>query len=463
MPELDLTLELVQLYFDYVHNQFHGIFHPPTFIEDVTQGRASEALVFGIIGLGARFSTSPVFADIEPRDRGRLYSAEAERRFNLKDISLETVQLGLLLGVAVTVNGDTAAGNVFYGVSCRVAQLLGLPNRLALTPLQRELDIRGKIPSQKSILTASSDFPVWWALCMVDVWSSAAVKLPRYLPSDVDAPLPMDDLPYLCLPRMGSPRQRPTFERRSPLMFQMVRLNRILLEVNDFNKMCATNHPGPVELEIGVQALIQRMDTWLAELPRDVQDTADNFNWFHVNGLGRTFAAIYLGYYHFGQLLYYQFLHVSSSIPQDSSARTYSSRCKYHSAKLCDMVYRAFSAPGSDVRYLMVAHVLVIASTVQIHTLLFSEDEAQIADSKRRLEKNFEILLHLRPYWPVLDRIMGRLKAFHETCRVNESSSFVLDRWMLQFLVGFGASMDEKPVTPSSDAEAFYTLDAIFQ
>lgn len=241
----------------------------------------------------------------------------------------------------------------------------------------------------------------------------------------------------------------------------MVQLNRILLQVNDFNQKCVANPPSPVELENGIQTLVHIMDTWLTESPRDVRDTADNLHWYNTHGLGRPFAAVYLGYYHFGQLLYYQFLHVGNAVPARSPARVYSDRCKYHSAQLCDMIYRAVFTPGSDVRYHMVAHVLVIASTVQIHTLLFSEDDRQIADAKRRLEKNFEILLLLRPYWPALDRIMGRLRAFHETCRVNMSSSFVLDRWMLQFLVAFGGVMDEKPAQPHPDPEAFYRLDGI--
>merc|ERR1712093_123927 len=123
--------------------------------------------------------------------------------------------------------------------------------------------------------------------------------------------------------------------------------------------------------------------------------------WFASHGLGRYFAAVYLGYYHFGQLLFYQFLHVEpySSIP---SAGLYAEKCKDHAANLCEMIYRAFETPNSDVLYTMVAHVLVIASTVQIHTLLFSSDENRIGISRARLERNFGILLHLKPQHPAI-------------------------------------------------------------
>lgn len=251
------------------------------------------------------------------------------------------------------------------------------------------------------------------------------------------------------------------YSRRSPLITQMVHVNRILLEIHDFNQQCVAKTLSVVEVENGVQTLSQRMDAWLAELPHDVRDTADNLSWFNANGLGRTYAAVYLGYYHFGQLLYYQFLHRGISEGPGSPSRVYSDRCKRHSAQLCDMIYRAVFTPGSDIRYFMVAHVIVIASTVQIHTLLFAEDDIEITAAKRRLEKNFEILLLLRPYWPALDYSMARLRAFHKTCRVNMSTSFVLDGWMLQFLVGFGDFKDDVPVRSRPELEEFYRLDDI--
>lgn len=282
------------------------------------------------------------------------------------------------------------------------------------------------------------------------------------MPSDISAPLPMDELPFLALsPMADGVVSTPVSERRSPMLTEMIKLNRILIQVNDFNQQCALHPPSPEELDEGVQALEAKLEAWMRDKPEDVADNEDNFSWFQTHGLGRDFAALYLGYYHFGQLLYYQFLHAGTGQPEGSKARAYSNRCKSHSAQLCDMIYRAFFTPGCDVRYLMVAHVLVIASTVQIHTLLFSEDEGQIADARKRLEKNFEILLHLRPYWPVLDRIMGRLRAFHEMCRVNMSSSFVLDRWMLRFLVEFGGVMDEKPARSPVDPDTIYRLDTL--
>lgn len=54
VPDLSLQLELVNLYFDYVHDQFHSLFHPPTFREDVECRRAPLVIVYAMMALSAR-------------------------------------------------------------------------------------------------------------------------------------------------------------------------------------------------------------------------------------------------------------------------------------------------------------------------------------------------------------------------------------------------------------------------
>jgi hypothetical protein len=92
----------------------------------------------------------------------------------------------------------------------------------------------------------------------------------------------------------------------------------------------------------------------------------------------------------------------------------------------------------------MVGHVVVIASTVQIHSLLFEGEEANVSLAKTRLEKNFCILTHLRQLWPTLDICMERLMAFHHACRDSADTSFCMDRWMVRFLVEFASPVSDK-------------------
>lgn len=92
----------------------------------------------------------------------------------------------------------------------------------------------------------------------------------------------------------------------------------------------------------------------------------------------------------------------------------------------------------------MVGHILVIASTIQIHTLLFGTDEADIFAARSRLEQNFQILMRLRDYWPMLESCFARLQIFHEVCRKNVDTPFRMDQWMLKFLSEFAEPIREK-------------------
>lgn len=290
---------------------------------------------------------------------------------------------------------------------------------------------------------------------MVDVWSSAAVKLPRIMPMESTVPFPIDEIPFSSMRAdftsnfINNPA---TFE--SPLLTEMIKLNRILAKVIDFNRRCVSEHLEGETLEAGVRSLSRELGVWLEGLPHHMRDTPENFQRFASRGLGRMFAAVYLGYYHYGQLLNYQFLGAETT----TTSNSYAGDCKYHAAKLCDMVYRSFETPGSDVLYPTVAHILVIASTVQIHTLLFSGDGAQIRLSKTRLERNFEIVLRLRPYWSSVDSAMSRLRAFHQTCLRSKDTSFVLDRWLLRFLVQFAPHMELEPRDNDPHYEALLAL-----
>ncbi|KAI1846587.1 hypothetical protein JX265_009109 [Neoarthrinium moseri] len=441
LPPMPLRLELVNLYFDYIHDQFHSIFHRPTFVDSVRDDKVSPAVLLAIFALSARFSTSELLGETDPRDRGEAFRTASESLLNIRDISLETIQVCVLLGGYAAGHGETDVENLYYNLAGRMTLTLDLPNKHVESPLERELNIR-----------------IWWTICMVDVWSSTAVKLPRIMPLDHPVPLPMDELTFLSLTPTfagGVPNNPSTFG--TPLLAQMIKLNRVLSQVNDFNKRCVAERFEGTTLELGIQSLSLDMERWLVGLPYNMRDTPENFAWHASHGLGRFFTAVYLGYYYYGQLLYYQFLGAEAADSMNSS-HVYADRCKDHAAKLCEMVYRSFDTPGSEVLYSMVGHVLVIASTVQIHTLLFSGDEMQIRVSRLRLERNFEILLHLRPYWSSVDSAMSRLRAFHQTCLKRNKASFILDRWLLRFLIEFSPHMESEPRETDPDYAALWSL-----
>lgn len=131
---------------------------------------------------------------------------------------------------------------------------------------------------------------------MVDVWSSTAVKLPRIMPNLHSIPLPMDELSFLSLSSGFAndvPSAHPTFA--SPLLSQMIKLNRVLAQVNDFNRRCIEERLEGSSLEVGIQCLSLELERWLVGLPYNMRDTPENFAWFASHGLGRVYAAVYLG------------------------------------------------------------------------------------------------------------------------------------------------------------------------
>lgn len=286
---------------------------------------------------------------------------------------------------------------------------------------------------------------------MIDVWSSSGVRLPRLLTPKPNVPLPMDEMVFLKMTR--EQLFDPTLEStaNSSLLGEMVRLNRILLQINDFNTQASENELDHETILSSVEKLSEQLDIWLDELPEHIRDTRANMERYAAQGLGRVFAAIYLGYYHYGQMLFYRFLHEDS---QTSTTRTryYADKCKNHARSLCDIVYASDEVPGCDVKYNMVGHVLVIASTVQIHTLLFEADEENVARAKFRLERNFVFLTRLRRLWPTLDFCMARLMAFHEACRNSADTSFEMDQWMVRFLVEFASPVSDKAASSRDES-----------
>ena len=278
---------------------------------------------------------------------------------------------------------------------------------------------------------------------MIDVWSSSGVRLPRLLHPKENIPLPMDESTFLQMTRNQGFDLIIEPTRPSSLLAEMARLNCILKQINDFNIRASEDHLETSSILTDIEHLSQQLDTWLEELPDYMRDTRTNMLNLASQGLGRLFVALYLGYYHYGQMLFYRFLHEDS---QTSNAQTryYANKCKQHASSLCQIVYASEDTPGCDVKYNMVGHVLVIASTVQIHSLLFEVNAADVALAKTRLERNFCILTHLRRLWPTLDFCMDRLMAFHEACKHSADTSFCMDRWMVRFLVEFASPVSDK-------------------
>jgi hypothetical protein len=126
------------------------------------------------------------------------------------------------------------------------------------------------------------------------------------------------------------------------------------------------------------------------------------------------------------------------------SYNAYGDNCKRYAARLCNIIYQAKQHSNTNIAYPLMGHMLVVASTVQIYALLFSDDTNEIDLAKSRLESNFTIISSLEKYWPSLEASFARLGAIHKACLQSQDSSFKLDRWMLRFMQDFARPIGER-------------------
>lgn len=137
--------ELVDIYFDLIHDKQHALFHRPTFIAQQRSGQAPAFLVLAMQALSARFVTNSYFGNTEPSKRGLHWAEQSKKLFNDREhaVSLTAVQGCALLANLAFIKGDSAMESLYNAQQIRMVQLLGLPKRLSSNRIQREVEIRG--------------------------------------------------------------------------------------------------------------------------------------------------------------------------------------------------------------------------------------------------------------------------------------------------------------------------------
>ena len=120
--------------------------------------------------------------------------------------------------------------------------------------------------------------------------------------------------------------------------------------------------------------------------------------------------------------------------------------CKANATALSKMMWALNEAPDLDCLWSPVnGHLLVIASTVHLHTMLLGTGKPEAAEAKTLLEQNFIILQQLLKYWPSVKLAFSRLHAFHNACRMsNLSKTFNMDEWMANFLNRYDLPVEDR-------------------
>jgi hypothetical protein len=237
-----------------------------------------------------------------------------------------------------------------------------------------------------------------------------------------------------------------------------VKLNLVLYQIIQLNMSVVAE---TIEAEYVIDAVLRlqtSLDAWLQELPDTWKYTEANLQKWAAANMGRLFMSIYIDFNHACQSLFFQFLYLSQDpVLCEQHEGSYelacqlAQRCKHHASNLCQLLHDANRRPETQMRHALLGHILSIASAVQIHILLFSAQDSEIAASREGLENIFAFLSHLHDYWPNVATSFSRLEAFHEACLKSKDRSFRLDLWMLQFIIEFSRPVRGKDSTATAE------------
>jgi hypothetical protein len=272
----------------------------------------------------------------------------------------------------------------------------------------------------------------------MDNWSSAGAKHSQQLNLEPRYLKPMEDVAFQRLE--PGPEEDHQIEdiihlRESSLWAQMIPLTEMIAQIEELHETTVRKLSKNIDIYTKATRLAHRLDSWLLRLPTELRNSPENFERFTDLGHGRTFVWLHVNYHHHSTLLYYQFLHQDpDNSPDPLLTYEYANRCKEHAKELSSLLWTTNSTTNCDCIWVGIGHLLVVSSSVHLHTLLFAVDEQLIGEAKQLLKQNFEMMIRLQKYWPALELSLSRLRAFLDACRRNMGTSFRMDSWMLQFL-----------------------------
>ncbi|KAJ5613447.1 hypothetical protein N7510_006641 [Penicillium lagena] len=318
---------------------------------------------------------------------------------------------------------------------------------------------------------------IWLALLAADNWCSSSLGFPREM-KDWSRParLPMDENLFADMDP-----DEPLIDQNEPckspgLWAHMATLIEVFSPIQELNwrvANCEGLHPDQIEQD--TDHLARLLDDWQNRLPHDVQLTESNLIEHSERGTGGIFMGLHLGFHHYATLLFYQYLDTRNMLSM--RARQFAARCKHHALSYSSWLARGRRQPGCEAVYPTVGHMAIVSSSVILHTLLFGE-ENELPRSRHCLEANFEALLELEEYWPIVKPMVNflpfpreiewpsfvrlrslsadnlpkinRLMHFQNNCLLlsHYNQTHRLDRWMVRFLFEYALPLETKAIDP---------------
>ncbi|KAJ5313056.1 hypothetical protein N7508_003886 [Penicillium antarcticum] len=422
----ELYHELTPLYFRYIHNVAHTMFHEANFMHRLYESKAPPILVYAMYSLAARFSNHPHYEETARGQRGKLGASAVESLIHqsITTPSLETIQALILIGYYYGGEGNTKAKHIYSGLARLHAEALGMPN----------------IPKDATIMRQEEYRRTWLSIHIASHWTATdmSIESVSFAHGPEFTPLEVDDVTFASLdpdpPQITSPcnmwahmaKTLEIFNRTSALLRQ---LSQGLIPFGDY---C-----------IEATGLEHSLDKWEQNLPPNLQYNMENILSCVKNRLGRTFLAMHIGRHHFRQMLFFPFLDARSNRDTPNFSQG-AAQCKQSASTVSEIIKNSTDIDGCDLNYFIYGHIAVISSCVHLHALLFSDNAEELTMARQQLVSNFEYLMRIKSYWPVVDHSVARLRKFQNSCQDAISDPFVLDNWMSRFLTEHSSDLSER-------------------
>lgn len=344
--------------------------------------------VYAMCALAARFSDSSHFQEVARGMRGKMYISEAEHlaQQSLIAPSLEMIQGLILIGYFYGGEGDTKAKHIYSGLARLHAEALSFPD----------------IPKDASPMRQEEYRRTWLSVHIASYWTTTDMSIePGFFAYGPDVVSPeIDDVTFHSLDpeqlqekNTSSPCNMWAYMAKSLDLFNRTsivirRLGQGLIEFSDYWTEAS--------------ALESALDEWEKGLPAGLEYNKTNINSLVKQGLGRTFLAMHIGPHHFRQMLFFPFLDARGNRDTPKLAQR-AAQCKRSANTVSEIIQHSTNIEGCDLNYFIYGHIAVISSCVHLHALLFSDDHEELSTARKRLVSNFEYLMDIKSYWPVVD------------------------------------------------------------
>jgi hypothetical protein len=343
-----------------------------------------------------RFSKHDCFRTSDPRSRGKVYAEEAMRLLyqELINPTVETVQACILIAHYLGGEGDVKGKHIYIGIARLHSQAVRL----------------WETSEESDIITREIRQRTWLSVVIADKWSAADMSIQSVIHEDQSNIFPcLDEIEFFAIKPGASSSSLNLQASKRSMWAQMAATIDIFRSINDIILSLSLALRSIQSYQHEISRLAHQLDQWVEGLPAELTYTIPNLAFFANAGLGRTFLSMHIGHHHFRQLLYYPFLdpkqyqQPNNQALQAHLSSRYAQLCKEHAMAVSDIAKISFRTNGCELVYFLSGHILVVSSSIHLHTLLFSEDQTEANMARERLISNFEILMRLKIHWPVVD------------------------------------------------------------